>query len=54
MEFLRAEAAEAAEQFSDRKHVWIVDKDEGFVRASIVSDNGDTLKVNKSGSMEVM
>ena len=53
MEFLRAEKEDAAETFTDKKQVWIVDKDQGFIKASIVKDVGDSLTVAKAMSNEV-
>ena len=53
MEFLRAEAQQAAEQFSDKKQVWIVDKDHGFAKAYVLEDQGDSIKVQKAQSNEV-
>jgi hypothetical protein len=53
MEFLRAEAQQAAEQFSDKKQVWILDKEHGFAKASILEDKGENLKVQKASNNEV-
>ena len=53
MEFLRAEAQQAAEQFSDKKQVWILDKDHGFAKAYILEDKGDNLLVQKATTNEV-
>ena len=53
MEFLRAEAQLGAEQFSDKKQVWINDKDHGFAKAVVLEDNGDSYKVQKAQSNEV-
>ncbi|KAL5264132.1 hypothetical protein ACHWQZ_G005272 [Mnemiopsis leidyi] len=52
MEFLRAEAQLGAEQFSDKKQVWINDKDHGFAKAVVLEDNGDSYKVQKAQSNE--
>ena len=55
MEFLRAEAQNGGtEQFSDKKMVWIVDKDKGFEKAAILQDKGDNLVVQKGGTNEVI
>ena len=53
MEFLRAEQQQAAEQFSDKKQVWINDKDHGFAKASIIKDDGENVLVQKTLTMEV-
>jgi len=52
MEFLRAEAQQAAEQFSDKKQVWILDKEHGFAKAAILEDKGENLKVQKASTKE--
>ena len=53
MEFLRAEAQLGAEQFSDKKQVWINDKEHGFAKAFVLEDKGDSYKVQKAQSSEV-
>ncbi|XP_063675609.1 myosin heavy chain, striated muscle-like isoform X4 [Bolinopsis microptera] len=52
MEFLRAEQQQAAEQFSDKKQVWINDKDHGFAKASIIKDDGENVLVQNTVTMQ--
>ena len=58
MEYLRADAGDlalaAVETFSDKKVVWVVDKESGFAKATILQDMGDTLRITKVGNHEVM
>jgi myosin protein heavy chain len=36
----------AQAQWAEKKWVWIVDKEEGFIAGHIVEENGDTVKVS--------
>ena len=55
MEFLRADAENngSTEQFTDKKMVWILDKDKGFEKAAILEEKGDNVLVQKAGTNEV-